>query len=38
MKIRYNKNEEREMKALMGIEPRHNGNINVCSAASDSTF
>ena len=26
------------MKALMEFEPAHNGKINVCSAASDSTF
>ena len=38
MKISYNKNEEKDMKALMGFEPVHNGKINVCSAASDSIF
>ena len=26
------------MKVLMGFEPVHNGKINVCSAASDSSF
>ena len=25
MKILYNKNDEKEMKALMGFEPAHNG-------------
>ena len=38
VKIWYNKNEEKDMKALMGFEPAHNGKINVCSAASDSIF
>ena len=26
------------MKALMGFEPAHNGQINVCSSSSDSIF
>ena len=27
MKIVYTKNDDKEMKALMGFEPAHNGNI-----------
>ena len=27
MKIVYTKNDEKEMKVLMGFEPAHNGNI-----------
>ena len=38
MKIWYTKNEEKDMKSLMGFEHAHNGKINVCSVASDSTF
>ena len=39
MKILYNNNEKKkEMKALRGFKPAHNVKINVCSAASDSTF
>ena len=36
MKILYNKNKEKEMNALMGFEPVHNGKNNGFSAGGDS--
>ena len=39
MKIlyKYNKNDEKELKALMGFEPAHNGK-NGLTAGGDSTY
>ena len=36
MKILYNKNEKKRMKAVMGFEPAHNGKQ--FSAGVDSTY
>ena len=38
MKILYNTNDEKEMKAMMGFEPAHNGKNNEFSAGGDSTY
>ena len=37
MKIVYNRNEEKEMKALMGFEPAHNGKSAFLLAATRPT-
>ena len=37
MKILYNKNDEKEIKALMGFEPGHNGKKGF-TAGCDSTY
>ena len=38
MKISYNKNDEKEMKVLMGFEPVHNGKNDGFTAFGDSTY
>ena len=38
MNILYNKNDEKEMKALMGFEPAHSGKRIFFSAGDFSTY